>query len=545
MNLFTAFFFALVISMLLVPPLRRHAVWLGLMDAPDSRKVHVERIPRSGGLAIVIGALLPIAMWFPGDPLLRGLTVGGLIIVLFGYLDDRFDLDFRIKFLGQTLAALAAMQGGLLIDVWPFLGIDPVPNYVAWPVTFGFLLGITNAINFSDGLDGLAGGISLVTLGAIAFIAYASGGQGVTLMAIAIMGGLCGFLRYNNYPALIFMGDAGSQFLGFMTGGLAVVLTQHLDTALNPALVLLLVGFPILDTLSVMFWRMRSGISPFHADRNHFHHRLLDLGFRHYEAVATIYVIQGVMVMAALPVRFESDYVVVGLYLLCAAVVVGFFRLTRVQGWALRRPLEPGESVERRNLWLRRVPWLPEVSARTVEFGVAGMMLLAGVAPISAGVPLALLCLPAGVGLLASLVLSGRWRRVVRRASLYVAGLVTVFVLQAAITEGLVAEAALNGLALLVVGALVIAIRLTRRDRFTTTPLDVLILLFVVVALLVNEGGDPGLRQIDVDEAVARLAVLFYSTELLLSKGNRYVNLLSAVAGVSMLVVGIRAAAGI
>ncbi len=544
MSLFTSFLFALLASMLLVPPLRRHAGVLHLIDTPDPRKVHERQIPRSGGLAIVGGALLPLLLWLPADPVLKSLLGGGLVIVLFGYLDDRLDLDFRLKFLGQGVAAAIAMSGGLCMQVWPFFGIDPVPSLVAWPITFCFLIGVTNAINFSDGLDGLAGGISLVTLGAIAFIASASDGAGVTLVAVALMGAVCGFLRYNNYPAIIFMGDTGSQFLGFMTAGLAIVLTQHLDTALNPGLVLLLLGLPLLDVLSVMFWRLRRGESPFKPDRKHFHHRLLELGFRHYEAVATIYVVHALLVLLALPLRFQSDAVVVGAYVAASVLILAFFRWARVTGWLLRKPAAPGAFVERRNQWLRRFEWLPNASARTVELGFAALVALAAVSPVPDQPALALAAILAGGALLATLRVRGRWRLQVRRAGAYCAALIGVFLLQSAGDDAVAPAALLNGLTLLVVAALVVAIRVTRRDRFSTTPLDILILVFVVVALLLGESGDSDLLPVDPEIAVARLAVLFYATELLFSKGNRYFGALSLVTGVSLLAVGWRAALG-
>ncbi|MEM9386373.1 MAG: MraY family glycosyltransferase [Pseudomonadota bacterium] len=568
MSLFTSFLFALMTSMLLVPVLQRYAGRLGLIDTPDPRKVHERLVPRSGGVAIVAGALLPIVLWAPADSLLAHLLLGAMVIVLIGLVDDRQDLDYRLKFAGQALAALIAMRGGLLIEVWPFFGIDPVPAALSYPTTFMFLIGVTNAINFSDGLDGLAGGISLVTLGAIAFIAGTPAGQDLTqtalemmvgdaeqgrhiaLYSIAIIGGLCGFLRYNNYPAQIFMGDTGSQFLGFMTAGLAIALTQHFDTALNPAIVLLLFGLPILDTFSVMIWRVRTGQSPFRADRKHFHHRLLDMGFKHYEAVSTIYVVQALLVLAALAVRFSADVVVISIYLLASALIVIGFRVARVSDWRLRAPSEPGVFVERRNLWLRGMPWLHPVSVSMVEAGFASLVALAALSPLSFAPGVGIASLVAGVGLLLTLRLSGRRRRLLRRITLYGAAVLSVFVLETADAGGaaIVPKIAVNALTLALVGALVVAIRVTRRSRFSTSPLDILILIFVVVVLLL--GADVAtplapLSQVgavlDQDQAVARLAVLFYATELLSSKGNRYLNLLSGAAGSCLLLMGMRA----
>ncbi|MEO0421321.1 MAG: MraY family glycosyltransferase [Pseudomonadota bacterium] len=565
MSLFTSFLFALMTSMLLVPVLQRYAGRLGLIDTPDARKVHERLVPRSGGVAIVAGALLPIVLWAPADSLLAHLMLGAMVIVLFGLFDDRQELDYRLKFAGQALAALIAMRGGLLIEVWPFVGIDPVPAFLSYPTTFLFLIGVTNAINFSDGLDGLAGGISLVTLGAIAFIAGTPAGQNVTqtalelmvgdaeqgrhiaLYAIAIIGGLCGFLRYNNYPAQIFMGDTGSQFLGFMTAGLAIALTQHFDTALNPAIVVLLFGLPILDTFSVMIWRIRTGQSPFRPDRKHFHHRLLDMGFKHYEAVSTIYVVQAALVLCALAVRFSADIVVVSIYVLACAVIVVGFRVARVTDWRLREAPKPGEFVERRNLWLRGMPWLHPVSVSMVEAGFAALVALAAFSPLGFAPGVGLASIVAGVGLLLTLRLSGRRRRLLRRITLYGAAVLAVFVLETADAGGvgIVPKLSVNILTLALVGALVVAIRVTRRSRFSTSPLDILILLFVVVVLLLGADGATPLAPVgavlDQDQAVARLAVLFYATELLSSKGNRYLNLLSGAAGSCLLLIGLRA----
>ena len=152
------------------------------------------------------------------------------------------------------------------------------------------LVGITNAINLSDGLDGLAGGVTFLSLAAIAVLTYIAVDAGFMLLAtMSIMGSILGFLRFNTFPARIFMGDGGSQFLGFSAGVLAILLTQSSNTALSPALPLLILGLPILDTLMVMGERIYEGRSPFVADRKHIHHRLLALGFHHYEAVVTIY----------------------------------------------------------------------------------------------------------------------------------------------------------------------------------------------------------------------------------------------------------------
>ncbi|MEO1574577.1 MAG: MraY family glycosyltransferase, partial [Pseudomonadota bacterium] len=330
MTLFSTFFIALLVSMLLVPPLVRISPRLGLVDIADDRKVHSGAIPRSGGIAIVIGALVPLLIWWPEERMLQALTLGALVIFVFGVLDDRKGLHYAWKFFGQFLAVAIVVAAGVRISVVPFFGIDEVSPWLSIPLTVGFIVGVTNAINLSDGLDGLAAGTSLIALTALAWMFYQNQSMSMALVTLAALGGVCGFLRYNNHPAIIFMGDTGSQFLGFTASVLAILLTQVANTALNPALLLLLLGLPILDTVTVMIWRLRNGRSPFLPDRNHFHHRLLDFGLHHYEAVSFIYIAQAIMVLAGYLLRYEGDAVVVGAYLGLAGVVLVGFRLGRV-----------------------------------------------------------------------------------------------------------------------------------------------------------------------------------------------------------------------
>ena len=279
MLLFSAFLLALVVTMALIPPLMRVAERLSVVDTPNERKVHTEAIPRIGGMAMVVGACIPIILWLPHDTTVMAFLSALLILLVFGAWDDSKDLDYRLKFLGQFLAVfLMVVWGKVNIAVFPFTGMDPVPAWLSIPVTVIFLVGVTNAVNLSDGLDGLAGGVTLLSLGAIALLAKLVNGDEIIITCFVVAGAIFGFLRYNTYPARIFMGDTGSQFLGFTIGVLSVMLTQQVNTALNPWLPLFLVGVPIVDTLFVMARRIREGRSPFAADKSHMHHRLLSDG---------------------------------------------------------------------------------------------------------------------------------------------------------------------------------------------------------------------------------------------------------------------------
>jgi UDP-GlcNAc:undecaprenyl-phosphate GlcNAc-1-phosphate transferase len=568
MTLFTTFFIALIASMLLVPLLIRWSGQLHLMDVPDARKVHVGSIPRSGGVAIVVGAALPVLLFLPtcpqysaaplafsaiwrakhfalcvagGDKLLLGVLAGGFVIAVFGFLDDRRGLSYRWKFFGQLLAVGCALVGGLRIHEAPFFGIDAVPEVVSYPLTALFLLGVTNAINFSDGLDGLAGGISLLTLSAIAWLGYQADGIGVALTALAIMGGICGFLRYNNYPAVVFMGDTGSQFLGFVTAALGLLLTQQVNPTLNPAILLLLFGLPILDTLVVMTWRIRRGESPFLPDRNHFHHRMLEFGFYHYEAVSIIYLTQAALVCAGLLLKYESDLLIVSVWIAFSIFVLLFFRWARVSGWRMHRPNPPGVFVERRNRVLRRLAWLPEASARTTEYALGLFMVAAAFVPASIDRTFGTTALVCALIFGLALLFPDGVRHNIRRMASYLAAVCAVYALSVLPSAPWVPSWAANTFLVVIAATLVLAIRLTRREEFRTTPLDLLIFGFVMGALVLTQSSDgPFARYEHLGDAVVRLAVLFYGGEFLYSKGARYQAGLSWLACLSLVVLAVR-----
>ena len=319
---FLIFIVAVVLTILLIPPLISVAGRIGAVDYPDVRKVHAMPVPRIGGLGMIVGALVPILAWLSLDDRVVSFLAGAVIIAVFGLWDDRADLDYRIKFLGQLAAVLLpVLFGGVVISHVPFVDTE-LPGWIAIPLTIVLLVGVTNAINLSDGLDGLAAGLSLVSLAAIALLAYMAGGHVLLGVTLAIAGCVFGFLRYNTHPASVFMGDIGSQFLGFSVGVLAVLLTQVVNPALSPLLILLLLGLPVLDTLTVMFQRLREGRSPFTPDKNHLHHRLLAAGLHHYEAVTLIYLFQGAYVASAYFLRYESDILLMGVYSAISAMVL-------------------------------------------------------------------------------------------------------------------------------------------------------------------------------------------------------------------------------
>jgi UDP-GlcNAc:undecaprenyl-phosphate GlcNAc-1-phosphate transferase len=262
MDLILSFSAALFLSIVSIPLLIRASGFLQLVDTPtEDRKLHTVATPRSGGFGIVIGVFFSLLLWLKPEDYLWSVFISSAIIVVFGLLDDRFDLHFSWKFFGQIAAVVVLMAGGVVIDVVPLLGLNAAPVWVSYPLTFFFILGVINAVNLSDGLDGLAAGIILLSLGLVAFFAYQIHSNAIVLVALAVMGGLLGFLRYNTFPARVFMGDTGSQFLGLITVSLAILVSQHESSAISPALPLLILGLPILDNLMVMAIRHMKGFS--------------------------------------------------------------------------------------------------------------------------------------------------------------------------------------------------------------------------------------------------------------------------------------------
>ena len=514
-----SFIGALFVTMVLVPPLMRVAAPLRLLDVPDERKIHTELVPRCGGLAIASGIILPLLMWLPKDAPMLSLLIGAVVVFLFGLWDDVRDLDYKVKLIGQIIALAIVMKGGIVLDHLPFLGLDAAPPWLAYPATALFVIGITNAVNLSDGLDGLAAGCTLLTLAMIAFLAYQANGFPALLLALTVMGGILGFLRYNTYPAIVFLGDAGSQFLGFIAATLTIYLVEDLNTALSPALPLLLLGLPIFDTAWVMALRIRRGRSPFSADRNHIHHQFLGLGFKHYEAVSLIYLLHGMLICAAYYLRYQSDILIVGTYAVFCLAVAGAISFAFAYGWRLHPPMpETGDIVERRNLWLRRWSWIPVFTTRYLAFSVAGFLVVGAILVGKVPRDFVVVSIAAIVVVSAgSLFLKG-YLRLLTRAGVYMSSVLLVFLFAEIPRESWIDDFCINLYLVISSVVLVVGIRVTRRDLFRVTPQDLLIVFF---ALVVPNLTSEYLTQYPIGEIVFRLLVLFYITEFLLNKTQR------------------------
>jgi len=514
----SSFVIALFVTMVLIPPLMASAQRLQVIDLPDPRKVHATPTPRVGGIAMVAGTALPTIMWLTGNPMVTAYMLGAACILGFGVWDDRRTLDFRIKFAGQLLATLIVVVfGGVVVRHMPFTGPDGWPDYIAYPFTVFALIGVTNAINLADGLDGLAGGTTLISVVAVTALAYMAGDEALVLLGLAVTGSVFGFLRFNTYPARVFMGDAGSQFLGFSLGVLVIVLTQKSNTVLSPAIALFLLGLPIIDTVLVMSQRVREGRSPFSPDNNHIHHKLLQVGLDHYAAVLAIYLVQALLVTAAYFLRYHTDSAVLGLYFsLFVAVLVAFHLVARWRPEPL--PALPTPSIITR---LARGARESDLFGRGAVWIITLVVALCAAAAVNAArqCPRDIWLLASGMlsfVLVAWLLFRGRPFGISERAAMYVTGSLVVYLLQArdaALPE--VLGPALNAGFVLMAIAIALAFRFSRERTFRVTPLDFLV---IFIALVIPNLPGLGFDEPWLGETIAKMIVMFYASEYLATR---------------------------
>jgi UDP-GlcNAc:undecaprenyl-phosphate GlcNAc-1-phosphate transferase len=361
----SSFFLALVITPVVIRLARR----LGVADIPGARHVHVKPVPHIGGIAIFFSVMCHVVIVLflsnaVGEAFrdvlyeIIALLLAGGFMFFVGLVDDikPKGLRARAKFLAQLAAAIIVCAAGIRIESVSIADLFTLRfGAFSWPLTFLWIIGITNAVNLSDGLDGLAAGISAVACGVITIFAILSGQVIMVVLMIAMLGGLTGFLFFNFNPAKIFMGDCGSMFLGFTLASSSALCAAKSSTLIGLALPVLALGIPIFDTLFSMLRRFVERRSMFAPDKRHFHHRLLDLGLRQRHAVIAIYVIT--LLVAALGVfvmvmRDSSSLVVFFCILLLIILVfrvVGSVRLRETIKGLQRRHAITHQMQEEKN----------------------------------------------------------------------------------------------------------------------------------------------------------------------------------------------------
>lgn len=300
---------AFVIAYFTVPLAIKLAFKIGAIDKPDARKVHSNSMPRLGGVAIFIAFLLPLCLVIDKNhaPFI-GIILGGLVIFAVGIIDDIYQLSAKVKLVGQVLAASIAIYYGVMVHFVtnPFDGLVSL-GFLSIPVTLLWIVGVTNAINLIDGLDGLAGGVSIIAAGTMGIIALLQGQPEVAFAAFLLVAAVLGFLPYNFHPAQTFMGDSGSNFLGFVLGCLAIMGTAKSATMISLFIPIVILGIPIFDTFFAIIRRINKKAPIFKPDKEHLHHRLLSLGMGHTQCVLTIYGISGVFALVAILLSMTTN----------------------------------------------------------------------------------------------------------------------------------------------------------------------------------------------------------------------------------------------
>ncbi len=518
---------AMTISMVVLPLMVRLSPYIGMMDQPDARKVHSTPIARVGGAGIVLGSIVPLLIWVPMTDLLHAYVMGSIVLFGFGALDDHRELGHYVKFIGQFIAVgIVVFYGGLSIERIPFIPAESFPPSIGVPFTFFAMVGVINAINHSDGLDGLAGGESLLTLLGIVFIAYqAEGGiNQVVMIACAVMGGIIGFLRYNTHPAKVFMGDSGSQFLGFTLAFLVIVLTQQINTALSPALPALLLGLPVIDILAVLFLRAKGGMNLFRATRNHIHHRLLDRGFSHQASVVAIYSTQALFVLSALALTYEADWVILMLYgLICGAV---FISLTQAEqrGWKLQRSEEPASlspgHAARKIGWLSKIEVYPFLFIRLV---IPLLLIYVAVAIPSVSRDFAITSALLAVALSLDLLFGRTGRSIIQQGSVFICAIFMVYLSTLHLPENMGSiEVVIYSL---LAGSIAVTLKLTKGLEFKTTSADYLTLFTI---LLVGFFQNINFLGVNLAEIALKSAIVLYGCELISNQNAAQRDLLNS-----------------
>ncbi len=292
---------AALLSFSTTPAVRVLAFKIGAIDVPkDNRRMHSKPIPRVGGLAIYLSFCVTSLFFCNYNKELLIILAGGLLMATLGVLDDVFRLPAIVKFICQIAIGVATALGGIRIDQimiggnYVSLGVLSIPLTVLW------IVGLSNAINLIDGLDGLSCGISTISAMSILGVILLQGETSYAIVTVILIGACFGFLPFNKNPAKIFMGDTGSLFLGYTLSVISILGTFKMHAAISVLVPLFIFAVPLADTVFAFIRRILSGKSPFSPDRGHFHHRLVDMGFTQKETVKILYSICGIFGLVAL-----------------------------------------------------------------------------------------------------------------------------------------------------------------------------------------------------------------------------------------------------
>ncbi|MBD3349282.1 MAG: hypothetical protein GF400_08835 [Candidatus Eisenbacteria bacterium] len=301
-----AFGLSLLAVLALTPAVRSLATRLRFLDHPNRSKVHLKPTPLMGGIAVALASLASAAaalalIQCPYSARIVGFMSGGLMVVVLGLADDANGMRPAVKLTGQTVAAAVMLLSG---------GVEglPVPMVIGFPVALLWMVGLMNAFNFLDNMDGITTGLAAIASFGIFSLALGNGHMVTAIAAIAVAGGALGFLRYNFWPASIFLGDAGSLFLGYVVGGLSLRAVAGAEAGSTSLLLpVLMLGYPIFDAFLVTASRVLDGRDVATGGKDHSSHRLARLGMSPRQTASTIYLISASLTGAAIYLSFLSS----------------------------------------------------------------------------------------------------------------------------------------------------------------------------------------------------------------------------------------------
>jgi UDP-GlcNAc:undecaprenyl-phosphate GlcNAc-1-phosphate transferase len=499
-----------------MPFLINLACRFNILDLPSSRKIHCEPVPRIGGVAMTFGAFIPIILWAPSDNFVKSLILGSGIIVIFGIVDDILNISFKVKFAGQILAGLlVVLYGGLTIN---HLGIFTpndlfLPGWVSIPFTLVIIVAVTNAINFSEGLDGLAGGLTLISFLCLGYLSYLNDIQAYEIISIAMVGAIFGLLRFNTHPAIVFMGDSGSQLLGFVAISISLALTKT-SGQLSLSLVPLIIGIPLVDALFVIVQRIFEGRSPFIADKCHLHHKLINIGLYHSESVLVIYILHLILVCTAFIFKSESARFITIIYTLYAGCILAAIFAADRNGWQIKRYDIIDIAIKGKLRNLRAQKTLIKVAFKTVEIGFIFLLIFNCFLPRHIHIYFSLFATVLLIVVLLTRQFKKDW--VAKLLDITVFMLIPFLVYFSEKNVGYLVNTFLiqsynYSFGILFI-CVILTLKFTKRDGFKSNPMD---FLLIFIALVVPNLPDPNIREWQMGLIAAKIIVFFFSYEIL------------------------------
>jgi len=494
---------------------------------------------------MALGAFLPVIIWAPMTEFVKAVLIGSGILIFFGLVDDIKEIDFKLKLVGQIVAALIViLYGGLKIES---LGMFAprgflLPIWLSVPFTLVTIVMVTNAINLSDGLDGLAGGVSLLTFLCIGYLSYLNQFQAFEIISTAMVGSIFGLLRYNTHPATVFMGDAGSQLLGFVAITLSLALTNE-SRQISLTLILPILGVPVIDTISVVIQRITKKRSPFAADKNHLHYKIMSLGFYHSESVLIIYMLHASLVCTGFIFRHMPAWFLLAFYFLYSGVMFLAIFIGEGKGWRVKRYDFIDKVIKGQFRKLREENFIIKLSFKAVEIGFIFLLLFSCFLPKQIHFYFSLAAMIFLILLLLSWKIKKEWTALFIEVSIFLMIPFLIYLSERDVAY-LIDTTLIKAYALsfgILIMFVFLTIKFTRRKGFKSTPMDFLIL---IIALVVPNLPDERIRDWQMGLIAAKIIALFFTYEIVKGELRFDTKKLEVTAIIALLIISARGIIG-